>query len=157
MCSNCERHEEELEGITNARDLLGFVGRLRNNGVEVPDQLVRLVRSIAAMEEFSEANPQAGPDEYNTFLVNRAMRQDAAALDQEFAMFRAKAWELIDLAGTIAVVEEDSTRRWLKIAQHTMSKHSVPEVIGIFTALLAELGRQPELVDQIRTSNERIF
>lgn len=127
------------------------------DGITIPDQLYGLVRSMADVEVFNERNPDATPEQRSEYLIDLAMEHSGYALDQEFSAFRDRAWELIDLAGSVAVIEQDSAKRWLKIVHEVTKACNVAEVLGIFTVMLAEFGRQPELVAEIRRRNERIF
>jgi hypothetical protein len=161
MCDTCRKLEaanQAMEHVTNARQLHAVVQDLVSNGIPVPPELASMVGRMANMEKILEENPEATVEQKASLVIDTTMQMNGPALDQEFSEFRDKAWEMVDTAGSIAVVEQDSTKRWLKMGMEVVrGSRNLIEVMGMYTALLAELGRQPELVAQIKERNARFL
>jgi len=158
MCERLEKAGVEIRSARNARELNTVIQDLARNGVPVPPELASLVYRMSNIEQIMEDNPEATVDQKGSLVINMAMQMNGPALDQEFSQFRDKAWNMVDSAGSIAVVEQDSTKRWLKMGMEVVNGSSnLVEVLGMYTALLAELGRQPELVAQIKEKNTRFM
>jgi hypothetical protein len=154
MCIRCTMGASGGEPI-NARKLKMVIDSMTEMGIQVPVQLRNLVDSLSGAEEFVASNPNLSKEELAELRIKQAVDTDGAALDQEMTAYREQAWALIDLVGNIVVSEPDSTKRWLQVAQVLINKtDTLADSLGILAVLLCELGRQPELVAQIRSANE---
>lgn len=157
MCANCEAFGEEVEGARSAQDLYDVVQGFMARGGNLPPETVRLIARMATFEAKVNAAPDLTPEERAKMLMDLTIDMEGPRLDQEFAKFRDGAYELIDIAGIIAVVEEDTLQCWMQVTMAVAKKANPVVAIGMLCALLVELGRQPELVADIRRANARFL